>query len=282
MTLSPSQSSEKNPSGKNPQGTVKLVNVWKSFRDGRDQILKGVNIEFPTGQLTYILGSSGAGKSVTLKHVLGLLKPDQGEVWVGGKDMAKISGKELMQHRTLFGMLFQNSALFDDMSVFENVAFPLREHTKLSEQEITDKVVRALDMLGMNRASHDKLPNEISGGMKKRVALARAIIREPSILLYDEPTTGLDPVTRTTVDDLIETLKRELHLTSLVISHDIPSALLLADQIAFLHQGEIVFWGKPAEFRKATHPAIRAFLDAEDRTVQALTEGKARLSEGNV
>jgi phospholipid/cholesterol/gamma-HCH transport system ATP-binding protein len=241
-----------------------------------------VNIEFPTGQLTYILGSSGAGKSVTLKHVLGLLKPDQGEVWVGGKDMAKISGKELMQHRTLFGMLFQNSALFDDMSVFENVAFPLREHTKLSEQEITDKVVRALDMLGMNRASHDKLPNEISGGMKKRVALARAIIREPSIVLFDEPTTGLDPVTRTTVDDLIETLKRELHLTSLVISHDIPSALLLADQIAFLHQGEIVFWGKPAEFRKATHPAIRAFLDAEDRTVQALTEGKARLSEGNV
>lgn len=258
---------------RNPQGTVKLVNVWKSFRDGRDQILKGVSIEFPVGKLTYILGSSGAGKSVTLKHVLGLLKPDSGEVWVGGKDMAKIHGKEMMEHRKLFGMLFQNSALFDDFTVFENVAFPLREHTKLSEKEITDKVQRALDMLGMNRASHDKFPNEISGGMKKRVALARAIIREPSILLYDEPTTGLDPVTRTTVDDLIETLKRELHLTSLVISHDIPSALLLADQIAFLHAGEIVFWGKPDEFRKATHPAIRSFLDAEHRTVTALTKG---------
>ncbi len=256
---------------KNPQGTVKLVNVWKSFRDGRDQILKGVNLEFPVGELTYILGSSGAGKSVTLKHVLGLLKPDSGEVIVGGKDMATLHGRELKEHRKLFGMLFQNSALFDDMSVFENVAFPLREHTKLSEKEITERVVKALDLLGMNRLSHDKLPNEISGGMKKRVALARAIIREPSILLYDEPTTGLDPVTRTTVDDLIDTLKRELHLTSIVISHDIPSALLLADQIAFLHAGEIVFWGKPAEFRKSTHPIIKAFLEAEGRTVTALT-----------
>ncbi len=256
-----------------PRANVRLENVFKSFRDGRDQILKGVSIDFPAGQLTYILGSSGAGKSVTLKHILGLLKPDSGVVEVAGKDMAKIKGKELKEHRKLFGMLFQNSALFDDMSVFENVAFPLREHTKMDEKEISERVTRALDMLGMNRASHDKLPNEISGGMKKRVALARAIIREPSILLYDEPTTGLDPVTRTTVDDLIETLKRELHLTSIVISHDIPSALLLADQIAFLHQGEIVFWGKPAEFRVATHPAIRGFLDAEHRTVKALTQG---------
>ncbi len=263
-------------SEKNPLGTVKLVNVWKSFRGGRDQILKGVNIEFPAGKLTYILGSSGAGKSVTLKHVLGLLKPDSGEVWVGGKDMAKIRGRELMEHRTLFGMLFQNSALFDDMTVFENVAFPLLEHTKYTEEEIYNRVWKALEMLGMNKASLDKYPNEISGGMKKRVALARAIIREPSILLYDEPTTGLDPVTRTTVDDLIETLKNELHLTSIVISHDIPSALLLADQIAFLHQGEIVFWGKPNEFRRAQHPAIRGFLDAELRTVTALTQETAQ------
>lgn len=251
------------------------MNVFKSFRDGRDQILKGVSIDFPAGELTYILGSSGAGKSVTLKHILGLLLPDSGEVIVAGKDMAKLKGRELMKQRELFGMLFQNSALFDDMTIFENVAFPLREHTKLSEVEITDKVQKALDLLGMNRESHDKLPNEISGGMKKRVALARAIIREPSILLYDEPTTGLDPVTRTTVDDLIAKLKRELRLTSIVISHDIPSALLLADQIAFLHEGEIVFWGKPDAFRVATHPAIRAFLDAELRTVNALMKESA-------
>lgn len=253
-----------------PEGTVSLKNVFKSFRGGRDQILKGVSIDFPPGDLTYILGSSGAGKSVTLKHILGLLRPDSGEVMVGGKDMSKIKGKELKEHRKLFGMLFQNSALFDDMTVFENVAFPLREHTKLSETEISESVRKALEMLGMNRGSLDKFPNELSGGMKKRVALARAIIREPSILLYDEPTTGLDPVTRTTVDELIETLKDNLKLTSIVISHDIPSALLLADRIAFLHQGEIAFWGVPEDFRKSEHPAIRGFLNAELRSANAL------------
>jgi phospholipid/cholesterol/gamma-HCH transport system ATP-binding protein len=249
-------------------GTVVLKNVRKSFRAGRDEILKGVSIDFPPGKLTYILGSSGAGKSVTLKHILGLLKPDSGEVWVGGKNMATLSGRELARHRMLFGMLFQNSALFDDMSVFDNVAFPLREHSKLSETEIAERVKKSLAILGMT-SDFDKFPNEISGGMRKRVGLARAIIREPAILLYDEPTTGLDPVTRTTVDELIETLKRELRLTSIVISHDIPSALRLADQIAFLHQGEIVYWGEAKGFKKAEHPAIRAFLDAERRSVEA-------------
>lgn len=248
--------------------SIRLENVHKAFRNGRDKVLRGVNIEFPAGKLTYILGSSGAGKSVLLKHVLGLLRPDEGKVWVAGKDMAKISGRERSDHRKVFGMLFQNSALFDDQSIFENVAFPLREHTKLSENEISDKVNHTLSLLGMTKG-FDKLPSEISGGMKKRVGLARAIIREPSILLYDEPTTGLDPVTRTTVDELIETLKRELRLTSLVISHDIPSALLLADQIAFLHQGEIVFWGKPSEFKFSEHEAIQAFLAAERRTLRA-------------
>lgn len=251
-------------------GEVKLIGVTKAFRNGRDKILKGVNIEFPKGKLTYILGSSGAGKSVTLKHILGLLKPDEGEVWVSGKDMAKLRGEELKMHRTRFGMLFQNSALFDDLTIFENVAFPLREHeTHLTEAEISEKVIGALKILGMS-GPYDKFPNEISGGMKKRVALARAIIREPEILLYDEPTTGLDPVTRTTVDDLIDQLKRELGLTSIVISHDIPAALLLADKIAFLHQGEFVFWGPPQDFFHATHPAIRSFLDAEARTIKAL------------
>jgi phospholipid/cholesterol/gamma-HCH transport system ATP-binding protein len=165
-------------------------------------------------------------------------------------------------------MLFQNSALFDDFTIFENVAFPLREHTKMTEAEIDAKVKKTLGKLGMT-TGFDKFPNELSGGMKKRVALARAIIREPSILLYDEPTTGLDPVTRTTVDELIETLKRELKLTSLVISHDLPSALLLADRIAFLHQGEIVFFGSPHEFKNADHHAIQAFLAAERRTIRA-------------
>ncbi len=185
--------------------------------------------------------------------------------------MSQLKGKEKAHQRKIFGMLFQNSALFDDMTIFENVAFPLREHTKLNEDQIRDKVTQVLTILGMTKG-YDKFPNELSGGMKKRVGLARAIVREPSILLYDEPTTGLDPVTRTTVDELIETLKRELKLTSIVISHDIPSALLLADEIAFLHQGEFVFKGTAAEFKRSDVPAIRAFLDAERRTLEAFED----------
>ncbi len=249
-------------------GVVRLENLYKTFREGRDTILNGVSLEFPSGQLTYILGSSGAGKSVMLKHILGLLKPDRGAVWVSGQKINELQGAALNRARLQFGMLFQNSALFDDMSIFENVAFPLWEHTRLPEEEVREKVTHALTILGMPKG-YDKMPNEISGGMRKRVGLARAIIREPKILLYDEPTTGLDPVTRTTVDELIETLKRELKLTSIVISHDIPSALLLADQIAFLHKGQIVFWGKPHEFRESKHEAIQAFLNAERRTLEA-------------
>jgi phospholipid/cholesterol/gamma-HCH transport system ATP-binding protein len=266
---SPPESSRGFYKSTRPPAAVKLENVHKSFRGGRDQVLKGISLEFPAGKLTYILGPSGTGKSVLIKHVLGLLRPDQGEVWVDGKNMATLSGKELSHHRMVFGMLFQNSALFDDMTIFENVAFPLREHTNLGENEIAEKVRAALTSLGMS-TGYDKYPNELSGGMRKRVGLARAIIREPQILLYDEPTTGLDPVTRTTVDELIETLKRELKLTSIVISHDIPSALLLADRIAFLFEGKVVFWGDAGEFKRSQHPAIRQFLAAEQRTVSAL------------
>jgi len=245
-----------------------LEDVYKTFRGGKEHVLNGVSLEFPAGKLTYILGSSGAGKSVLLKHILGLLRPDSGHVWVADKDMSTLAGHELAEHRLHFGMLFQNAALFDDLTVYENVAFPLREHTELPEAEIREKVSKTLNVLKMS-SGFDKYPNELSGGMRKRVGLARAIIREPSILLYDEPTTGLDPVTRTTVDDLIATLKHELAVTSIVISHDIPSALLLADQIAFLHQGKIVFFGNPHDFRLANHEAIQSFINAEHRTVQA-------------
>ncbi len=247
---------------------VRLEKVFKSFREGREAVLKGVSLDFPKGKLTYILGGSGAGKSVVLKHILGLMRPDGGQVWVGDQDITQLNSVELTKVRLQFGMLFQNSALFDDMSVFENVAFPLREHTQWNEAEINEKVKKTLALLGM-MTDWDKLPNELSGGMRKRVGLARAIIREPSILLYDEPTTGLDPITRTTVDELIETLKRELKLTSIVISHDIPSALRLADHIAFLHQGSIVFHGSPVEFKASNHPAIQGFLDAERRSIAA-------------
>lgn len=250
-------------------GTIRFKNVRKAFRGGRDTVLNGLTVDFPKGKLTYILGPSGVGKSVTLKHILGLLRPDSGEVWVSGRNMSELQGRELAEHRKVFGMLFQNSALFDDMTIFENVAFPLREHTRLTEEQIETKVMNSLRILGIAKG-YDKYPNELSGGMKKRVALARAIIREPEILLYDEPTTGLDPVTRVTVDELIETLKRELKLTSLVISHDIPSALRLADQIAFLHEGRFAFWGSPEEFKKTDHEVIRRFLDADKKSFEVL------------
>ncbi|MBN20322.1 MAG: ABC transporter ATP-binding protein [Bdellovibrionaceae bacterium] len=253
------------------ENVIEIRGLHKSFRNGRDKVLQGIDLDFPKGTLTYILGPSGTGKSVLIKHILGLLHPDQGEIRVYGKNLADIPDRDLAEHRKVYGMLFQNSALFDDRSIFENVAFPLREHTRLTEEEITKKVNNTLSHLGL-KGRYDKLPNELSGGMKKRVGLARAIIREPSILLYDEPTTGLDPVTRTTVDSLIEQMKRELQLTSVVISHDIPSALLLADHIAFLNQGKVAFYGTPAEFRKCDHPLVMAFLEAEQRTVKALVQ----------
>lgn len=252
---------------------IELKDVYKSFRDGRDQILKGVSIGFPTGKLTYILGSSGTGKSVTLKHILGLLNPDSGEVRVLGTELSKLNHHQVIEFREKFGMVFQNSALFDDMTVFENVAFPLREHTNLSEAQIEKEVVDILMLLGMN-GPYDKYPSEISGGMRKRVGIARAMIRRPEILLYDEPTTGLDPLTRMTVDDLIEKLKREFSLTSVVISHDIPSALRLADQIVFLDKGKVVFSGLPLDFVKSEHPAIRDFIRADLVSFESLKVAK--------
>jgi phospholipid/cholesterol/gamma-HCH transport system ATP-binding protein len=248
---------------------IELRNIHKAFRDGRDQILTGVNIEFPVGKLTYILGPSGTGKSVTLKHILGLLSPDQGEVLILGQNIANFDHAQMTLFREKFGMVFQNSALFDGMTIFENVAFPLREHTKKSEAEIKADVENVLRSLGME-GPYDKYPNEISGGMRKRVGIARAIVRKPEILLYDEPTTGLDPYTRTTVDDLIEKIKTEYRLTSIVISHDIPSALRLADQIVFLSHGKVVFAGLPHEFVKSRDEAIRRFLDADLAAFDAL------------
>lgn len=248
---------------------VRLEDVQKSFKDGKEKVLRGVDISFPKGKLTYILGSSGAGKSVLLKHILGLMTPDEGKVFVDGVDLSLLSHPELIELRLKFGMLFQNSALFDDFNVYDNVAFPLREHTQMTESEIEVKVRKTLSILGME-AGLEKFPNELSGGMRKRVGLARAIVREPSILLYDEPTTGLDPVMTIMVDELIQTLKKELKLTSIVISHDIPSALLLADYIAFLEQGKMVFFGTPSEFKSCPLEVVKSFLLSEQRILRAM------------
>lgn len=245
---------------------IDVRDIHKRFSK-RYEVFKGVSLQIPKGKITFVLGPSGVGKSVLLKHMLGLLKPDSGEVLIKGIPIPYKNSEALNDLRKSFGMLFQYAALFDDMTVYENVAFPLVEHRrKMSKEEILKKVTEKLEAVGLKPSETlDKYPNELSGGMKKRVGLARAIVLEPQILLYDEPTTGLDPVTRSMVDDLIVNTNTKFGLTSVVISHDIPSALYSADHIAFLSDGKIVFWGTPEEFKKTEHPVAKAFLQAEER-----------------
>lgn len=246
---------------------IEIRDIHKTFSRGRYQVFKGLSLCVPRGDVTFILGPSGVGKSVTLKHILGLLKPDRGDVLIFGEPIPYDNPTRLNEMRKHFGMLFQNAALFDDMTVFQNVAFPLVEHRKgMSRDEMRRLVAEKLEAVGLKaEQTMDKLPNELSGGMRKRVGLARAIVLGPQILLYDEPTTGLDPVTRAMVDDLIVETNRKFGLTSVVISHDIPSALYSADHIAFIFEGRIVFHGTPAEFRKCEHPMVKAFLTSEER-----------------
>ncbi|MHB8418816.1 MAG: ABC transporter ATP-binding protein [Myxococcales bacterium] len=233
---------------------IRMVDVWRSF--GENQVLRGVNLTVEQGTTTVILGGSGAGKSVLMKHIIGLLKPDRGEIIVDGEHIERLGERELTRVRQKFGMVFQAAALFDSMTVFENVAFPLHERTKLSENEIADTVHAKLAVVGL-RNIDGRYPDELSGGMRKRVGLARALALEPKIVLYDEPTTGLDPITTDYVDEMILAAKTKLGVTSVVISHDIGSAFKIADRIAVLHEGAIIAEGPPAEVRESTHPFIR-------------------------
>lgn len=236
---------------------IQVKNLFKSFND--QTVLSGVNLEIPTGTITVILGRSGGGKSVLMKHIIGLLHADSGQVLVDGTDLMKLSDADLNEFRKRFGMLFQNAALFDSFNVFDNVAFPLREHTQLSEDEIAKKVKEKLELVGLRNINH-KMPSELSGGMRKRVGLARAIALEPKILLYDEPTTGLDPLMTDSVNQLILETQRNLHVTSVVISHDIESTFSLADKVAMLHEGKIIEQGNPQQFRKSENPFVKQFL----------------------
>ena len=236
---------------------IKIKNLKKSF--GEQQVLKGINLEIKKGKITFIIGKSGSGKSVLLKHILGLLKPDEGEIIVDGKDITKLNLKELNEVRKKFGVLFQNVALFDSMNVFDNVAFPLVEHTKLSKKEIKTKVSTILKMLGLE-GIENKMPSELSGGMQKRVGLARAIILEPKILIFDEPTTGLDPVICDAVDNMIVNIHKRLNITVLVVSHDIPATFRIADYVAMLDKGLIVEYGTPEDLKKSKNEVVQEFL----------------------
>jgi phospholipid/cholesterol/gamma-HCH transport system ATP-binding protein len=231
-------------------------------RLGNRVVLDEVDLAINKGETFFIVGSSGAGKSVSLKHMVRLLTPDTGHVWVGDDCVSDAQGRDLERIRTRFGVLFQSAALLQWMTAGENVGLPLRERTDKTDEEI-DKIAREkLALVGLEEA-FDKFPAELSGGMRKRVGLARAIITDPEILLYDEPTSGLDPVTSRTIDKLIDDLRKQLGVTSVVVTHDLHSALTIGDRIAVLDQGKIVEVAKPEDFVKSKNKFVRSFLDAQ-------------------
>lgn len=236
---------------------IELIDVHKSF--GTNHVLRGVNLGINKGESVVILGGSGSGKSVLLKHIIGLLKPDKGTVIVDNIDLSKLDENGLNEIRNKFGMLFQSSALFDSMTVWENVGFGLKQHTQLTDAEIKGIVVQKLKMVGLVGVE-DLMPSELSGGMRKRVGLARAIAMEPGILLYDEPTTGLDPIMADAINDLIIDMREKLNITSVAITHDIRSAYKIADRIAMLYNGIIIGIGSPDEIKNTSDPVIKQFI----------------------
>ncbi|BEQ14394.1 ABC transporter ATP-binding protein [Desulfoferula mesophila] len=236
---------------------IELQDIHKSF--GSQRVLKGLNLKIPKGLTTVIIGRSGGGKSVMLKHMIGLIKPDQGQVLVGGHDIVGLNDHQLNQVRRRFGMLFQEAALFDSMTVLDNVAFPLREHTHLTDQQVREKVSEKLAMVGLPGVEK-KMPSELSGGMRKRVGLARAIALEPEIILYDEPTTGLDPPLSAAINRLIADTQAKLGVTSVVISHDIEGAYEVGHNIAMLYNGEIIVQGTPEEIRHSDNEVVQQFI----------------------
>jgi len=236
---------------------ITLRNLHKSF--GRQKVLNGLNLEIPDRKITAVIGPSGEGKSVLLKHLIGLMQPDSGEVEVDGESILGLRRSQLNRIREKFGMLFQNVALFDSMTVFENVAFPLQEKTDLPADEISRRVFSALQDVGLKNIEN-KFPDELSGGMKKRVGLARAVVLKPEIILFDEPTTGLDPITKRAIHQLIKNTHAKFGFTAVIVSHDIPEIFDVAQNVAMLFRGEILQHGTPEEIMNSDHPAVRQFI----------------------
>jgi phospholipid/cholesterol/gamma-HCH transport system ATP-binding protein len=245
-----------------PTPLIQLRGLRKSF--GSQEVLRGVDLDVRRGETLVIIGASGGGKSVILKHCIGLLKPDAGEVRVEGKVISSATEFDPQTIRRRMGMLFQGAALFDSMNATENIQFAVREHRReLSEAQL-DKLARdKMGLVNLGPEMGSKMPSELSGGMKKRLALARALALDPEILLYDEPTTGLDPVTSNVINELIVDMQLKLGVTSLVVTHDMVSAYKIADRIAMLHEGRIVFTGTPEELRATDNPHVRRFIGAE-------------------
>ncbi len=236
---------------------IEIRNLKKKFDE--NQVLSGVNLDIEKGETIVIVGRSGCGKSVLLKHIIGLMRPDEGEILIEGKDIVKMSMKELYQIRSKFGFQFQGSALFDSMNVEENVGLSLKENTDMSPSEISKIVSEKLEIVGLP-GIQKVMPADLSGGMKKRVALARSLSTNPEIILYDEPTTGLDPIMSDNIDELIKELAERLKVTSIVVTHDIFSAYDVADKVAMMDKGRIYFVGTPSEFVNSDDKIIREFL----------------------
>ena len=244
--------------------------MWKSF--GNQEVLRGVSFEVQAGEFVALVGSSGGGKSLLLKLLVSLLKPDNGRIWISGKDVVASSGKELETLRSRIGFVFQGGALFDSMTVYNNVAFPLREKTSLGEKDIYRKVMRELELVGLRDAAR-KYPAQLSGGMLKRVALARALVRDPEIVLFDEPTTGLDPVVSRAVIDLFSVVHQRLKLTGILVSHEIPKIFEIVQKVAMIHEGRIVAVEPPERLCASTNPVIQQFVNGNAKAQSCLNGG---------
>jgi len=258
----PAASTEPRPGASASGPIIEFRGVSKSF--GKKRVLDHVDLTVNRGEVLVILGGSGTGKSVSLRQMNGLDHPDEGTVLAFGEEISHLSEDELLPVRKRIGMLFQSGALFDSMTVFDNIAYALREHTEMTEEEIKARVIEVLGFVNLTAEVIPLLPSSLSGGMKKRVSLARTVALKPEVLLYDEPTTGLDPVTAMTINRLIKDLNERLSTTSVVVTHDIASALFVADRIAFIKNGRFAFVGTPEEAKSSDVKELRAFLAAEE------------------
>lgn len=236
---------------------IEIINLCKSFGDNK--VLDNLSLNIQTGETTVVIGRSGCGKSVLLKHIVGILKPDSGQVIIDGTDITKLDGRELNRFRMKFGMLFQGAALFDSLTIGENVGFALYEHTNMDKKAIAERIKECLELVGLRDIENLK-PAELSGGMRKRVGLARAICVNPQIILYDEPSTGVDPIMGDAINDLIKVLHDKLKITSIAVTHDMVSAYKIADRIAMLYKGKIIFTGTPEEIKNTKDPVVHQFI----------------------
>ncbi|KMQ50129.1 Methionine ABC transporter ATP-binding protein [Chitinispirillum alkaliphilum] len=251
---------------------LKVEHLKKHF--GNQVVLDDINMDINKGEILCIIGQSGSGKTVLFRHIIGLIFPDGGRITLDGKVISSPTTKpaDFDKVRKRFGILFQGAALFDSMNVGENLAFPLREHTDLTESQIEKIIGESLEMVGLKEEFKFKMPSELSGGMRSRVGLARALVMKPEIMLYDEPTSALDPIMTDKINDLVLSLRDKLNMTSILVTHDISSAYKIADKIAMIHEGKIIFLGTPGEIRKSRNPYIQQFIRGQRKIYYAVEE----------